>query len=472
MEEYYVNGPGIDTQEERDSINYKPEFNYETTPINGGFYQEPIDSLFVRSNDILQFNQVEEVWTGTQGIVDSLAEIEKSLFDTLKDDYALIPNSVSESLEEAAKSYGFEWTDKGLPFALYDTALNSPDSPYRELILDYFEEYYQDIHGSMEGELYPDILDMIKDWKQMQDFMNKGLFAQFIESKNLPLVLDKKDDLGKALAFEDELLKKYRALKETFDNVEAKMTDIYIQEGESPTYYAGYQGYLGAKKAFTDIERRVTTKREVSDLLIYKINETEPLLQNIKQTIVYNPYQGAVYDTLNQILSQYSAGQDPSNGLRKIQAILKLAIDGKITETQSTKTNMKGLVSNRGKANINASLVQGVHLRNEIFGHVYDTLVDMDAIPDSVMELTGSYLAQGVQHADATYIEQSQDFFKIHGLGTNLQRERLGQVGDKDGARKLYWIIEDLLAYAARKGWPNGNQSSWLQEFIIEEKLN
>jgi hypothetical protein len=186
----------------------------------------------------------------------------------------------------------------------------------------------------------------------------------------------------------------------------------------------------------------------------------------------YEPYKSKAYDSLYSILNQYSSGQSMENGLRKIQAMIRLSIDGKIDAVGSVKADASVIANNRNKKNANVSLSQGIHVRNEIYSEVNVLLHSVSSAENETLDMIAGYMTEGLGKSDDMYAEQASDFFKIHGMGNELQRDKLSQIQDKDWARQLYNIIDSLLSYAGSKGWPSGNLSSWLQAFLKENNLD
>jgi hypothetical protein len=161
------------------------------------------------------------------------------------------------------------------------------------------------------------------------------------------------------------------------------------------------------------------------------------------------------------------------NGLRKVQALLKLSIDGKIESVDGVKTNIRGISNNQTKLNVNKSLVKSIHLRTEVYGEVYDTINGFRSTPDNaVFNMVAGHIVDSIYRADNIYTEQSGDFYKISSLDTELRRDKLMQLVDKDTARQFYQIIVSLISYAQQKSWPSKAQLvSWLKDFVNYEGL-
>jgi hypothetical protein len=459
------NGPGIDTQRERDQIQYRPKIQYEQPALNPNGYTYPtapvVEAPFLAVETV-------EVWIKSEEIIDSIRDVEQILYDQLKDDYITIPTAKLTDAAQAAASYGVAVSNNGLPFDLYKKVILSENSLARDILKDIFDDYYLDVNGSIAGELYADIISIGQDWQSMQDFINSALLLQIVDSKNLPKAgTDNGSVLALVEAAEKALSDQYIAAKDLNDANFEDLRVAYMTSPDTSDYYDAEYAYEESAKILSSIERKLYTKKEVVDLVQYKAANTESLVASINNFSSYEPYDSEISSTLYSILSPYITRQSAENGLRKVQALLRLSIDGKINTVQNTKTDLDGIASNRNKVNVNTSLTQGVHLRNEVYNSVHDLLDSIDAPKDSTFEMVGAYIMDSVAETDNIYAEQSGDFHKIHYMDSELYRQKLSQVVDKDGARQLYQIIESLISYGKEKGWPNNSQlSSWVEEFV------
>lgn len=471
MADQIFDGPGIDTKRERDAINYRPSIEYQTPEINASYYAAPsnpseeVQSLFAV--------QITDVWNRAKDIIQSLETTKEKFEEKLKDGYAVIPSELVDLAKEAAKQFGYDITDDRLPFDLYKDILQAEPSMNRDLLESIFEDYYSDVYGNIHGELYPDLINIQEDWKKILDFINKGIVLQIADQdKLIPVDADDEKALSLVQGLEAALTQRYLNTKQAYEDSETNLRKLYITSSDTPEYFAALQQYQDSFGSYRDVERRVFTKKEVTDLVEYKTNNAEPLVTSLGNLVDYEAYGSSIEGTLSQLLHKYT-GQSAENGLRKVQAMLKLSIDGKINTVNNLKNDLRVIGSNTTKENINSSLVKGVHMRNEIFGSVYDLMDDMELKEnDEVFDSFADYIADSVVQSDSMYKDQALDFQKVHSLDNELYVGKLGLVLDKDGARQLYIILDSLIVYAKEKGWPSSNSvSSWLQGFMNHQGL-
>jgi hypothetical protein len=472
-----VNGPGIDSQEERDILNYKPKMEYSKPTINAGYYTVA-DSINLEHLEPgirpLVIPKTVTTWNGSVDILDSLNDIQVEFDDRLKDSFATVPQRFLPMAIGAAQKLGYDISNGKIPFDLYKKALTSENSHERIILIDLFEKHQADVDGDLVAELYPDIIEMQQDWLAIIEFIKKGLFSQFVNQNELPGEISKDSLALQAIHDkEQELIARFMKAYEENKLHAGNMRKLHVLAPDSPEYYDAHGKFSNTYGTYRDLKRRVFTKNEIASLVQSKVENVQPFISSLVAFSDADVYKGATFNTLYGLLSQYSSGQQAQNGLRKVQALLKLSIDGKIETVDSTKENLRGLANNQHKTNVNKSLVKGVHLRNEIYGEIHDTIDGIQATIDPVFNMVAEHILDSMTHADKLYGEQSSDFYKIHTLDTDLRREKLGMLVDKDTARRFYKIIERLISFTGLSSWPTeAKLADWLKDFIDQEGLS
>lgn len=469
-----INGPGIDTKQERDQINYHPNIQPTKPVINTGYLTEE-ESIPHQVRTITTPKMVN-TWTRAVEVLDMLDELDEQFSQQLKNAHAQVSDRALPLVVEAGKKLGVEVVNGKVPFDLYKKALHSIDSHEKIIVMDAFENYQADINGDIAAELYPDVVEMKEDWSNIIEFIKNGIFQQLVSPSELPKEVSKLDPaLAIIQAREKELGDRFIGLKKICDEAQSQIIPLNVSAPDSEEFSKVHKIYKDAYRMLTDIERRIFTKNESMSLIETKLNDAIPLIKSIDNATKYEPYKGNTHDILYRLLLQYSSGQMAEKGLRRIQALLKLSIDGKIENVDNTKANIRGIVNNQSKKNVNRALVGGIHLKNEVFGDVLDTMDNFESAPENpIFDMVAGHIVDSVARSDTLYGEQSSDFHKIHSLDSELRREKLDMVIDKDTARRLYNIIEKLISYAQEGNrWPQGNElSSWLRDFVNSEGLS
>lgn len=474
-EDFNIGSQGIDTQYERDYINYRPVIDYTTGMI---------DSTSGLSADTASQQELEEitqvsiisVWEDIVDLIQQVNTVEETLSDKLEDISVSVGATFQEAVKDAAEELGYtDFTDT-IPFELYKLTFESPESPGSSLIQDIYEEYLSDVTGNLNGELYADVAEIKNDWKDMLEFIQKGLFTQIVSIDKVPTELTTDDArLDEIHEQEKQMAEEYAALLKLDTVNTAIYEQLYAQEYGSDRYYESVKEMEETRRELINMEKKLFTKAETVDLIERKASDTSDSIELITNSIDFDPYDESKYEVLYGLLKQFSTKSDMQTGLRKMQAVLKLSVDGKKTVTDAMKLNLRGIAGNATKKKINRTLVNGIQLRTGVFNEVYDIMNYLDGIPNSGdFETMATHIADGIQQAELMYQSQASDFYKIHSMDSELRTDKLASVIDKDAARSTYQLIDKVLAYAKDidTSWPTEDKlSSWLNGFMEHSNL-
>lgn len=470
-----IGGQGIDTQYERDYINYRPKITY-TSPLIDSTYGLSADTASQESElDQIGDSSVISTWEDVIDVLTEIDKLEEQLSETLKDISVPIPASFQDDIKKAAEKLEYPGITDSIPFALYKKSFDFP-SPESSLIQDMFEEYMSDVNGNLNGELYADVMEIKQDWVDVTDFIKKGLFTQIVSLDKVPTDLDKENpalieikEKEEAMADEYARLLRLRSINE----------EIYYQLSESEygseRYYQAVKDLDDTRRQVVNLEKKLFTKTEVVDLIGRKASDTSDSVSLITNSIDFDPYEEDKYEVLYGLLKQFKTKESMTTGLKKMQAVLKLSVDGKKNNTDSLKLNLRGIAGRTTKRKINQTLVNGIHLRNEIFGEVYDIMSNIDGIPSSEnFEMMADHISDGVQQSESMYRQQASDFYKVHMMDASLRTEKLVSLIDKDAARSTYKLLGGVVNYTkdVNTSWPAEDQmSTWLNDFMEHSKI-
>lgn len=473
-EELEYGRAGIDTQAERDIINYRPNIKYEKQLIysNGSILDAESEE---KLEELGEASIVQVIQDAIQA-VELIDELETTLSEKLKDTYVPIHAAYLEQVQQAAQKLGYSLTTNNIPFELYKKTFEVEKSPASEFIQDIYEDYISDVNGSLNAELYADLKEMQIDWKNMTDFIKRGLIAQILPVADIPTDLKTEDAQETIAAKEAEMAEQYALLlrlRAVSKQVFYELTDL---DYGSERYFKAQEDYDSVHREVVNLEKRLFTKAEVVDLIGRKASDTTDNLELIQNTVDYDPYKDDRYSLLYGVLSQFPSKSNMQSGLKRVQAMLKLSIDGKKVDLSSVTSTLRNLAGNENKQRINNTLVNGVHLRNEVSNEVTDFMEYMEGVPNNQnFEVMLDHIATGVEQAEKAYQSQTSDFYKAHVMDAGLREERLKKIIDKDAARSAYQLMGSVVNYSAVNDvtWPGDgeNLSSWLDSFMESNKI-
>lgn len=474
-EEFSIGGSGIDTQYERDYINYKPtmEHSKEQTQEGDGYQLiQPTHAVDLFAQ--LASSTIVDTWEEVIGVVKKSKLIEKKLADKLKNISA--PATGNARVQKAAEKMGYPHASSEIPFALYKGTFKFPDAPESAVIQEAFENYMSDVQGNLNAELYTDVAEIQNDWEDVLGFVRKGLFAQMVPMEQVPHSLSMEDPVvAEVRKKEQAQLNEYLELTKLRQLNQDIMDRLARSQYGSDRYYEAETEYEKARREVVTLEKKLFTKAEVVDLVRRKVSDTEDSLELIDNSVDFDPYQDHKYEVLYGLLQQFDSKQAMVSSMQKMQALLQLSVDGKRQRIDAVKSNLRGLAGGKTKQRINQTLVNGVHLRNGVFSEVYDVLKHLDGVPNiRNFHLMIDHLSEGVAESDVLYKRQLSDFYKIHAMDAELRSEKLRALIDKDMTRGTYQMMRAVSTHAAEAdtAWPTADKlSGWLNDFMEQGKI-
>lgn len=477
-EEFDLGLAGIDTQYERDYINYRPRVKYAPPVVDGGNYSLSADTAGQEAGlGAIGDSSIVKVWEEVVEAIEAIDDLELVLSEKLEGVSVPVPTVARNLTIEAMQSLGYSGITDSIPFAVYKKTFENAHSPSAALIQDVFEDYMSDVHGTLNGELYADVAEMQNDWKDMQDFIRKGLFAQVVSTADAPTDLSLDNEALESVQEQEQALRDEYAQLIKLQTVSRQ---IYLQlsssEYGSDRYYTAEKEYDDVKRELENLEKKLFTKAEVVDLVGRKASDTSDSIRLIGNAVDYDPYAADKYDLLYGLVRQFPTREAANSGLRKMQALLKLSVDGKKNTVDGMKLSLRGIAGQPTKRRVNRMLVNGIHLRNEVFREVYDIMAHLDGVPASRnFEVMLNHITDGVEQSELMYQSQASDFYKIHAMDAEIRMDKLGSVIDKDAARSVYKLLGTVLSYSkdGNSGWPSEeNLSGWLSDFMEHSNID
>jgi hypothetical protein len=479
-DEFDIGGSGIDTQYERDYINYRPKIEY--TPPSGNSGQglsadTANQSQSALTTDSISGSSAIDVWQTVVDTVDSVNQLVDTLSQKLQDVSVPIPASLQTIVQQAAQELGIQGITDSIPFTVYKETFSNPTTPPVTIIQDTFEDYMADVDGNLNGEIFTDAIEMQNDWVDMLDFVKRGLFAQVVPLDQTPTEFTTDDsNLDGIKAAEDQLDATYAQLlmilqvnQQIFD--EAAATSYGSQD-----YYDALAQLNDVKRQIENLENKLFTKAETVDLIDRKASDTTDTVNLLTNTVDFDPYDGDKYQLLYGLLKQFPTRDAAITGLKKMMALLKLSIDGKITDTKSMRQTLRGMAGSANKRKINNNLVNGIHVRNEVSSDVYDIMNNLDGIPNvSTFDTVAGHIVDGVKQAEKIYNQQAGDFYKMNVMDSVTRMNKIASVVDKDAARSTYQLLNKVVNYTQNVNttWPDeASLSTWLNDFMSHNNIS
>jgi hypothetical protein len=466
--------PGIDTDYERNQLEYRPHLAWQRPELQSD-WGAPLPKSQQDELDEFAKPAIGELWDTFVSIVDTLEEYNDELDEKLQHTVAPIPDRFKADVRIAALKYGWIVEDT-IPFALYQFALNSKDSIERQWILDAYEGHHADVDGDLRAELYPDVVEMQNDWQDMFNFLNKGVFAQLVSPAYLPKTMAVDDpSMAEIIKQEEEMGEAYKTLVQQKEGLTEILRRAYLHSAPDAEIFSLQKELNKITRIFSDLERRMHTKKQMVELSQSKTRRAITNLDILRYAIDVDHYKDERKNILMSLLKPYATGQPMDKGLRKIQALLKLSIDGKNSTVVDMKTNLRNLSGRENRKRINGALVNGVHLRNEVSGEVLDVMSAVEDAQESYgFNRVAEHIMDSVSVSRGLFKENAGDFYKMHTMESELRSDKISNLMDKDSAREIYKLLSNLIRYGKeRNNWPTERDlTAWVDNFLASQKLS
>jgi hypothetical protein len=477
-DEFNIGGSGIDTQYERDYINYRPKIEYTQPVVNSG--QGLSADTGNQGQGVLtdiSGSSIANLWETVVDTVTSINQLEKTLSDKLQNTSVPIPASSLATIQKAAADLGVQGITDSIPFSLYKKTFENPSAPSSVAIQDTYEDYMADVDGNLNAEIYTDVIELQNDWTDMMDFIQKGLFAQLVPVSEAPNDISVEDSkLDGVKQAEAQLEKEYAQLLMILKVNKEIYYAIDKSDYGSKEYYDALGQYEDVKRRIENLEKKLFTKAEVVDLVDRKASDTTDAVTLLGNTVDFDPFEEDKYQLLYGLLKQFPTRSAMVDAFKKMKALLKLSVDGKKTDTKSMRETLRGMAGRANKRKVNKMLINGVHLRNEISSSVYDVMNTLDGIPNSEnFDIVAGHISDGVKQAEGMYHQQASDFYKMHVMDTTVRRGKVASVIDKDAARSTYKLLKMVVDYTEKVNttWPDeASLSTWLKDFMSHNNIS
>jgi hypothetical protein len=319
-DKFDIGGSGIDTQYERDYINYRPKVQY-TQPAGDSGQGLSADttnqSQSVLATDSISGSSAISVWQNVVDTVNSISQLVNTLSDKLQNASVPIPASSQLVVQQAAQELGIQGITNSIPFSVYKTTFANPTSPSAITIQNTYEDYMADVNGSLNGEIFTDVMEMQNDWVDMMDFINKGLFAQLVPIDQTPNAFTTDDSkLDGIKTAEDQLNAEYTQLLKILNINKQIYDEMSATSYGTQSYYDALSQYNDVKRRIENLEKKLFTKSEIVDLIDRKASDTTDTVTLLTNTVDFDPFEEDKYQLLYGLLRQFSTRDAAVTGLK------------------------------------------------------------------------------------------------------------------------------------------------------------
>lgn len=462
IKENGISGVGIDTTYERSFLTYRPDIKEKERKKTETYYPE---TEFVLEKNItpLKTETIAGVVVTLQELTQSIVTLEETIVEKIKDDKIPLKDN-KEELKDAALELGFT-IETDIPFDLYKEALLLDGKKEADDIRDAVEDYYADVHGTMAGEMYADIIDMKKQVDELVLFSEQALYPLILSQDEIPTMQSNKEQLEIVEEKEKEFFDVYIESEIRKRKKEDEYEELLLMGDTSSSLFEKEEEFLTAKSIAEQKERLLQTKAEVTDVIISKTGTMNSNVKLMSQMVSFEAFKGKEKDMIAPFIKKIATTDKIfQQSLTKTMLGLRISFDKQKMESLLSLVSTRTMMSSDKQKRMQDEVVNAIWLRKEVLHSLQSTI---DTISESELNYSSERfietLTNGMYELEGKYQLQVQDLYTIHEHNDMLRTDRLGVVLDKNGTRKMYNIIDKIIEKIQR-GEASSSDLSWLDE--------
>lgn len=451
-----INGPGIDTQFERNVLTYRPEIAeiMGSSNVSSPLFDELNPETVI--DDVLD-PITPQVWDEITTLENRIDKLEKDFLEHLKDVEVPIMSKELKDLIRKDKLTMKDYKDaltivndipgKGTstggsnPTTPPDNPITNKDIYISTLIIEEVETHLSDMNGLLEGELYSDVLEIQMDVKDTKYFVQRALIEPLFQL-NTPKDDDKQEVLKAMQTMEENLSKEYTKTAVAFENIRRDHDILVMTAYGSKEEKVKKKDVQDAEKKKKDIETRLVTKTEIGRLCKRKTGHLGYHIDYLEECIGFVPRDGE-QSKINQILAS-TLKDNPKMSQEHLLLGLRMGFDKRKEETKTYQNNLRSVSPRKHKVKVQDGLIEDVYLRNEVFYPFHRHMeTSMPTEKGGIEEWVYNYLTEGMYALEDMYQKQSMDYFKVQDYEAIYRQRHIQSIIDKEGLRLLYKNVEE-----------------------------
>lgn len=422
MEEDKLNGePGIDLERERNKLNYRPE-KYVREPQRRGVPQT-FDDLELENIG------VDGMSWGVVRIIEQVLEYEALLKETKKK--LLEANrDVRIAIPEALAAYAKE---KGIVDVVtvkdYVGLLEGKIDAISSALIQVWEQYAEDVHGSLEMEYLEDVVEMENNLAQMKRFISEGLLLFYGQ--------EWQEDDGFMNSIKEAELRRDQAVSKTRE----EHAEIKKQIRENVINQEILEEAILKDKTLP--LRRQARKYEEEDMVISdsidiingKMREESRMLTRINTNL--NESKEEMETALDRFLLSMESEEELRKNVERAKGILRLSVDAYIEEKESDKKLIRNHLSLEKRERVQRRYLDSLDIEKE-WGMEWKFLMLEQEGTDEETDRLLNAMTKGMSKNREETNKSVESLYQMQTAESKVRRKKIDLVLEKEDARKGY----------------------------------
>lgn len=422
MEEDKLNGePGIDLERERNKLNYRPE-KYVREPQRRGVPQT-FDDLE------LENIEVDGMSWGVMRIIEQVLEYEALLKETKKK--LLEANrDVRIAIPEALTAYAEE---KGIVDVVtvkdYVGLLEGKIDAISSALIQVWEQYAEDVYGSLEMEYLEDVVEMEKNLAQMKRFISEGLLLFYGQ--------EWQEDDGFMNSIKEAELRRDQAVsktKEEHDEIKKQIRDNVINQ-EILEEAILKDKTLPLRRQARKYEEEDMVISDSIDIINGKMREESRMLTRINTNL--NESKEEMETALDRFLLSMESEEELRKNVERAKGILRLSVDAYIEEKESDKKLIRNHLSLEKRERVQRRYLDSLDIEKE-WGMEWKFLMLEQEGTDEETDRLLNAMTKGMSKNREETNKSVESLYQMQTAESKVRRKKIDLVLEKEDARKGY----------------------------------
>ena len=444
---------------EENELEYRPKLDLPER-IKSGFVTDSDDGDS-GENEIVKVPIPEkEIEIGDGLVTDSIIEFEiiKDKFENLlektrnelKDTYVEVPFDLIDELNDAKDLIGLP-PGENISVNDYEQALNNLDNPGGAYIVELWEDFQEDVNGSIKAELFGDIVELNKETKHTEDFL-QSFIGKLLLEENIDFTKENWNE--NVLKKEKEHKEKREKIIEYKNEAEQEQLNAFLFDAER--IVEGRQGVYNItkfEKESNQIQNDLTESVET-------LNTKTSFLTNIYSNIENNLERESFTSSENILKPMIEISDDESdfkNSLTKMNAMLKLSVDKQNKEKHNVKNNLRNLYSVNKREKLMDELLVDSEVYRKISLGLTHSLNYFDDSMGNEMDVLLNSLAMGLQETLNEKNNKTLAYYSDTMGESKLRKLKIENALEKDTGRQGFQFLTQVLNKTEDKGRPTVN---------------
>lgn len=340
-----------------------------------------------------------------------------------------VPIEFEDKISEIKKENNL--IDNGFSIDDYIWGLDNLKNPSGALLVELWENYHEDVQGSLTAELFADIHEMKNELAHTEVYIQKFL----IDKMNIEMPINEKDFLNVFLQEEKKLALKNKSLKKE----EVYLKDSYIYS------MLNNQKDISGKREDMYNKQLVLDKNKFLNYGLIENNsilETKLIQLDSLTDIIIDNIDKDTFENYSEIQHMMNIRDENSQNsipyLHKMNLLVKLNVDNENIKKHNIKNTIRNIYSIDNKEKLmNELLVDG-----EVFDKIsLDVSHYVDFYNESMDSSADIFLNQATKSLISVVEgkkEKTKDFFTMEEGESYFRKLKLDNVLEKDDARQTY----------------------------------